>query len=292
MRAKTRATIEDLYKVEGKVELVNGEIVEMPPAGDEPNVAGGEIFAHLRDYVRRTGRGKAYTDGIGFHVNLPHRESFSPDAAYHVGPHAGMRVLEGAPTFAVEVRGEHDYGPAAKRAMAAKRADYFACGTLNQSTQDWHSGIRQSAGRAGISGNRMCQSRVVRFSRVGCGLVKRGCHQGIPRQQSRSSETLPARGDDGGGTGRARVADACQRSAWVRDTQMTTAEILQQAKTLSVQGRKESVKLLVDSLDGPEAVPRQQRRLSELRGLGKEIWEGIDAQEYANQLRSEWDERP
>jgi Uma2 family endonuclease len=130
MRAKTRATIEDLYKVEGKVELVNGEIVEMPPAGDEPNVAGGEIFAHLRDYVRRTGRGKAYTDGIGFHVNLPHRESFSPDAAYHVGPHAGMRVLEGAPTFAVEVRGEHDYGPAAKRAMAAKRADYFACGTL------------------------------------------------------------------------------------------------------------------------------------------------------------------
>jgi hypothetical protein len=35
---------------------------------------------------------------------------------------------------------------------------------LNQSTQDWHSGIRQSAGRAGISGNRMCQSRVVRFS--------------------------------------------------------------------------------------------------------------------------------
>jgi hypothetical protein len=73
MRAKTRATIEDLCKVEGKAELVNGEIVEMPPAGDEPNVAGGEIFAHLREYVRRTGSGRAYTDGIGFHVNVPHR---------------------------------------------------------------------------------------------------------------------------------------------------------------------------------------------------------------------------
>jgi Uma2 family endonuclease len=130
MRANTRATIDDLYKVEGKSELVNGEIVEMPPSGDEPGYAGGEIFAALRAYVRRVGQGRAYANGIGFHVSLPHRESFSPDAAYYVGPRAGMRFLEGAPVFAVEVRSEHDYGPAAERAMAAKRADYFACGTL------------------------------------------------------------------------------------------------------------------------------------------------------------------
>jgi Uma2 family endonuclease len=129
MCAKTRATIEDLSKVEGTAELLNAEIVEMPPAEDEPNVAGGEVFAHLREYAQCTGRGKAYTDGIGFHVNLPHRESFSPDAAYHVGPRTGMRFLEGAPVFAVEVRSENDYGPAAELAMAAKRADYFACGT-------------------------------------------------------------------------------------------------------------------------------------------------------------------
>lgn len=31
-------------------------------------------------------------------------------------------------------------------------------------------------------------------------------------------------------------------------------------------------------------------RLSELRGLGKELWQGVDAQEYVNQLRDEWDE--
>jgi Uma2 family endonuclease len=130
MRAKTRATIEDLYKVEGKAELVNGEIVEMPPAGDDPGYASGEIFAHLREYARRTGRGKAYTDGISFRVNLLHREAFSPDAAYHIGPRTRMRFLEGAPIFAVEVRSENDNGPAAEQAMAAKRADYFACGTL------------------------------------------------------------------------------------------------------------------------------------------------------------------
>jgi len=127
---KTRATIEDLYKVEGKAELVHGEIVEMPPAGEDPSIAGGEIFAHLRNYARRTRRGRAFPDGAGFRVHLPHRESFSPDAAYHVGSPMGMRCAEGAPIFAVEVRSENDYSPAAERGMAAKRADYFACGTL------------------------------------------------------------------------------------------------------------------------------------------------------------------
>jgi Uma2 family endonuclease len=130
MSTKSRATIEDLYKVEGKAELVNGEIVEMPPSGDDPGFASGEIFVRLHQYVREGRPGRAYGDGIGFHVNLPHRGAFSPDAAYHIGPRTGMRFLEGAPVFAVEVRSEHDYGPVAERAMKDKRADYFACGTL------------------------------------------------------------------------------------------------------------------------------------------------------------------
>ena len=130
MSTKTRATIEDLYKVDGKAELVNGEIVEMPPAGDDPNGASLNVAISLRVYEKRTGQGRAYTEGAGFHVNLPHREAFSPDAAYHIGPRTGMRFLEGAPVFAVEVRSENDYGRAAERAMKDKRADYFACGTL------------------------------------------------------------------------------------------------------------------------------------------------------------------
>lgn len=130
MSTKTRATIEDLYRVEGKAELVNGEIVEMPPAGDDPGFASLKIASRLLHYTEQTGQGRAYGDGTGFRVNLPHREAFSPDAAYHVGPRTGMRFPEGAPVFAVEVRSEHDYGPAAERAMRAKRADYFACGTL------------------------------------------------------------------------------------------------------------------------------------------------------------------
>jgi Uma2 family endonuclease len=127
---KTRATIEDLYNVEGKAELVNGELVHMPPTGDDPGYAGDEIYVSLREYAKRLKRGRAFADNKGFHVHLPHRESFSPDAAYHVGPRTGVRFLEGAPIFAVEVRSEYDYGPAAERAIAEKRADYFACGTL------------------------------------------------------------------------------------------------------------------------------------------------------------------
>ncbi len=130
MSIKTRATIEDLYKVEGKAELVNGEIVYVPPSGEDPGIAGGEIFVNLREYARRMGRGRALPDGVGFHVHLPHREALVPDAAYHVAPRKGMRFAEGAPLFAVEVRSENDYGPAAEREMQAKRADYFACGTL------------------------------------------------------------------------------------------------------------------------------------------------------------------
>ena len=37
---------------------------------------------------------------------------------------------------------------------------------------------------------------------------------------------------------------------------------------------------------------RPKRSLLELEGLGAEIREGVDAQEYVNQLRDEWDHRP
>ena len=87
MDTKTRATIEDLYQVEGKAELVDGEIVHMPPAGDDPGFASLEIATSLRNYTRRTKRGRAYGDGTGFQVHLPHRESFSPDAVSRRRPH-------------------------------------------------------------------------------------------------------------------------------------------------------------------------------------------------------------
>lgn len=131
MLTKSRATLDDLVRVpdNGKAELVNGELVLLMPTGDAPGYAGDEIFVSLREYARRTGRGRAVGDNKGFHVQLPNRESFSPDAAFTIGPRSGMRFFEGAPVFAAEVRSENDYGATAEREMAAKRADYFAAGT-------------------------------------------------------------------------------------------------------------------------------------------------------------------
>lgn len=124
------ATIDDLSRVSGKAELVDGRIVMMSPTGDRPGRAGLTIAVSLREHERRTHGGIAYGDNVGFRVSLPHRQSFSPDAAWYTGPRTGMKFLEGAPALAVEVRSDEDYGPAAEREMRRKRSDYFAAGTL------------------------------------------------------------------------------------------------------------------------------------------------------------------
>jgi Uma2 family endonuclease len=132
MTTKTRATVEDLYRVpeNGKAELVNGELVLMSPTGVLPGRASGTIFASLRLYERQNGGGFAVPDNVGFIVDLPNRGSFSPDVAWCSGKPDSMKFAQGAPLLAVEVRSEHDYGHAVERAIAAKIADYFAAGTL------------------------------------------------------------------------------------------------------------------------------------------------------------------
>ena len=130
MSTKVEATIEDLLKVDQKAEIVNGEIILMSPTGILPGYAGDVIVTSLFEYSRRQKYGRPVGDNKSFVVNLPHRKSFSPDAALYVGMASGMKFYQGAPVFAVEVRSEGDYGPKAERKMAAKRADYFAAGTL------------------------------------------------------------------------------------------------------------------------------------------------------------------
>jgi Uma2 family endonuclease len=129
-----RATLDDLYREEGKAELIGGRIVRFMASGHLPAAVAEEIFVSLRLYVKSTQQGVAHADGIGYAVpELPSgRESFSPDASYFAGtlPVNRMRFIEGPPDFAAEVRSENDYGSAAEAEMAAKRADYFTAGTL------------------------------------------------------------------------------------------------------------------------------------------------------------------
>lgn len=122
------ATVEDLYRVEGKAEIVDGRLVVMSPTGDMPGTAAANILVSLKLFQRSQGGGRAFGDNVGFVVDR--RRSLSPDAAFYTGPRSGGKYLDGAPAFAVEVRSENDYGPASERTMAAKRAEYFAAGTL------------------------------------------------------------------------------------------------------------------------------------------------------------------
>ncbi|HLG14312.1 MAG TPA: Uma2 family endonuclease [Blastocatellia bacterium] len=129
MTTKVRVMIEDLYYVpeDGKAEIVNGELVQMAPTGFLPNRASSMIHMSLYQHERKTNAGYAIADNAGFRVSLPNRDSFSPDAAWYTGRPTGMKFLEGAPIFALEVRSDADYGP---QRIAEKRRDYFAAGTI------------------------------------------------------------------------------------------------------------------------------------------------------------------
>jgi len=128
--AQLEELFEQLAQVEGKAEILDGEIVAMSPTQPWPSEVAGEIYVSLRSHAKATGIGRAVTDGAIFRVSLPHRSSFTPDTAFHTGSMQPMRYYDGAPVFAVEVRSTGDYGPKAERQIMKKRDDYFACGTL------------------------------------------------------------------------------------------------------------------------------------------------------------------
>lgn len=130
MSTRIREIKDELYRVKEKAEIVKGKIIKMLPTGGKPGRAGGKIYASLDRYEQQTGGGYAFPDNVGFIVNLPDRDSFSPDAAFYTGSCVTEDFLDGAPIFAVEVRGKTDYGDKADQKILEKILDYFASGTL------------------------------------------------------------------------------------------------------------------------------------------------------------------
>ena len=96
------ATLDDLYRVDGKAELIAGRIVPLMATGYRPSRVASRIFRSLDDYAQATGRGEAFADNTGFAVAplSSGRESFSPDASYFLGPFPSneMRFLNGPPS--------------------------------------------------------------------------------------------------------------------------------------------------------------------------------------------------
>ena len=66
-------------------------------------------------------------------------------------------------------------------------------------------------------------------------------------------------------------------------------------KPLSASERLQLMEMTVHDLalaTTDKIADKSARSILELHGLGKEIWQGIDAQEYVNNLRNEWANRP
>ncbi len=61
-------------------------------------------------------------------------------------------------------------------------------------------------------------------------------------------------------------------------------------KRLPPEERKRLAEMIARAM---ELSPNQgERSLLELEGLGAQLWQGVDAQKYVDELRREWDHRP
>jgi len=77
---------------------------------------------------------------------------------------------------------------------------------------------------------------------------------------------------------------------------MTVEELYEQhIKPMSTVEKLRLVSIIAQQLvvEPPlvEDVDKPKRSIMELHGLGAEIWQGVDAQEYVHQLREEWGHR-
>lgn len=69
---------------------------------------------------------------------------------------------------------------------------------------------------------------------------------------------------------------------------MSVMEVFRQVQQLTPEEQRQ-LWLLMQSLMDTQ-LPKT-RNILEFEGVGAEIWDGIDAQDYVRKLREEWDDR-
>jgi hypothetical protein len=70
------------------------------------------------------------------------------------------------------------------------------------------------------------------------------------------------------------------------EADMTLQELVKEIQQLSIDDRKILISILSDSIDEPKS-----HSILEFEGIGHGLLNGIDAQDYVNSLRDDWDER-
>jgi hypothetical protein len=66
-------------------------------------------------------------------------------------------------------------------------------------------------------------------------------------------------------------------------SRLTVDELIEAASQLAPDERERLVRALTGE------APIAKRHITELEGLGKEIWQGVDAQEYIDAERDSWE---
>ena len=67
-------------------------------------------------------------------------------------------------------------------------------------------------------------------------------------------------------------------------TQTNVEALIEAAKRLTPEDHERLLRALLEE----SRFPAGQRRITEIRGLGKEVWQSIDAQDYVNAERDSW----
>ena len=70
---------------------------------------------------------------------------------------------------------------------------------------------------------------------------------------------------------------------------MTIAEIMREVEALSPVDQEKLIQLLQRNVEAKK--PKRDLPIKDFRGVGAALRD-MDAQEYVNQLRAEWDDRP
>jgi len=130
MSSKTLVTAAELERMPDddsvRIELDEGEIIRMPPAGMEHGDCGAELAFQLTSFVKKHGLGKVYSADTGF--RLTDDTVRAPDVAFvrkeRIAEVHRTGFGHGAPDLAVEIFSPSD----SVRQLMRKVKQYFAAG--------------------------------------------------------------------------------------------------------------------------------------------------------------------
>jgi Uma2 family endonuclease len=130
MSSRTLLTADELEQMPDddsvQIELDEGELITMPPAGEEHGYREVEIASLLRSFVKRHKLGRVYSGDTGF--RLSDRIVRSPDVAFvrreRVEAVRSKGFAKGAPDLAVEIRSPSE----SFRQLMRKVKQYLAAG--------------------------------------------------------------------------------------------------------------------------------------------------------------------